>query len=297
VEIKILKTFITVATLKNFSAAAKQLFTVQPNVSRQISDLEKQLGTKLFIRNTREVSLTEAGRVLLPEAIEILANNTRVKNRIKASQSHQKTLKIGYLASACVTFFPQLIRDFSQRYPEIKISILEMTSKEQFNALLDNKIDISFSRPQPLLDKKRFNGSEVYTDTLVAAIPACHPLANKEWLSFNELRDESFIQLKAEETSVLQQQIISKCEMNDFLPEIAEHDGNFRSLMAVVSAGLGISIVPNCVSSIGSNGCSFIPMPELTLTLQLNIYHCSVDCPPHVSSFIEFCSDMNIALD
>ena len=296
-EIKTLKTFITVASLKNFSAAAKQLYTVQPNISRQISDLEKQLEAKLFIRNTREVSLTEAGKILLPEAIEILANNERVKNLIKATQHNQKTLKIGYLASACVTFFPQLIRNFSKRYPEIKITILEMTSIDQLNALLENKIDISFSRPQPLLEKKRFTSTEIYTDTLVAAIPACHPLADKQPLTFNDLRDENFIQFKTKETSDLHRHIVSNCEKNDFLPNITPHTGNFRSLMAVVSAGLGISIVPSCVRSIGSTGCKFIPMQELTLTLQLNMYHCRVASPAHVTDFTEFLESQNITLD
>lgn len=296
-EIKILKTFITVASLKNFSAAAKQLFTVQPNISRQISDLEKQLGTKLFIRNTREVSLTEAGQLLLPEAIQILANNTRVKNLIQASQNDQKTLRIGYLASACVSFFPKLIRDFSKRYPEIKISILEMTSKDQLNALLENKIDISFSRPQPALEKNRFNNAEVYTDSLVVAMPAGHSLADKQQLTFADLRDENFIQFRNQEPIDLHSHIVSNCEKNDFFPNITTHTGNFRSLMAVVSAGLGISIVPSCVQSIGSTGCKFIPMQELTLTLKLKIYYCSVDCLSHIADFIEFFESQNITLD
>ena len=296
-EIKTLKTFIAVASLKNFSAAAKQLYTVQPNISRQISELEKQLDTKLFIRNTREVSLTETGKLLLPEALEILANNARVINLVKSAQNNLKPLRIGYLASACANFFPQLIRDFSHRYPGIQITILEMTSQEQLNALLENKIDISFSRPQPLLEKNRFNSSLVYTDTLVAAIPENHPLACKEQLTFKELKQENFIQFKTEGKSDLHHHIEYHCEKNDFIPNITAHEGNFRSLMAVVSAGLGIAIVPNCVSSVGANGCKFIPMQELTLTLQLNIYHKNIDCPSYVSDFIDFCESENFTLN
>lgn len=293
-EIKTLKSFITVASLKSFSAAAKQLYTVQPNISRQISELEKELGAKLFIRNTRGVSLTETGEILLPEAIEIVANNTRVTNLIKAFQNKQHSLRIGYLASACSTFFPQLISQFSQHYPDIKISIFEMTSKEQLSALLENKIDISFSRPQPLLERKKFYCSEIYTDTLVAAIPACHRFANNEQLTFNELKEENFILFKPEEAVDLHHHIVSNCEKNDFSPNITSHHGNIRSLMTAVSSGLGISIVPNCVRNIGLNGCQFIPMPELTLTLQLNIYHCGITCPSHVTDFVKFCVSKNI---
>ena len=295
-EIKTLKTFITVAALKNFSAAAKELYTVQPNISRQISDLERELDAKLFIRNTREVSLTETGQILLPEAIEIVANNTRVTNLIKAAKNKQHSLKIGYLASACSTFFPQLVNQFSKLYPEVKITIVEMTSKEQLNALLENKIDVSFSRPQPLLEKKKFYCSEIYTDSLVAAIPNSHHLANKESLTFSELKNENFILFKPEESMDLHYHIVSNCEKNDFSPNITSHHGNIRSLMTVVSAGLGISIVPSCVEYLGLNECQFIPMQELTLALQLNIYHCGTTCPAHVTDFFEFCNSKNISL-
>jgi DNA-binding transcriptional LysR family regulator len=296
VEIKTLKTFITVASLKNFSAAAKQLYTVQPNISRQISDLEKELGVKLFTRNTREVNLTATGEILLPEAIEIVANNTRVINIIKAAKDKQQSLRIGYLASACSTFFPQLISQFSKRYPDIKITIHEMTSKEQLEALLENKIDISFSRPQPFLERKKFFCSEIYTDSLVAAIPDNHHLAGKNHLTFAELKNENFILFKPEEAMDLHYHIVSNCEKNDFSPNITSHHGNIRSLMTIVSAGLGISIVPNCVQSIGFKGCQFIPMSELTLSLQLNIYHGNIDCPAHVTDFVNFSLSKNISL-
>lgn len=286
-EIKILKTFIAVASLKSFSAAAKLLYTVQPNISRQISDLEKELGAKLFIRNAREVSLTEIGEILLPEAIEIIANNTRVTNLIKTAQSNQQSLKVGYLASACSTFLPQLISQFSKYHPEIKITIFEMSSKEQLNALLANKIDISFSRLQPLLERRRFHSAPIYSDHLVAAIPACHRFADKKQLYFSDLADENFILFKPEEAIDMHHHIVSNCEQNDFSPNITAHHGNIRSLMTTVSSGLGISIVPSCVENLGLRECVFIPMSELTLNLQLNIYY-SASCPEHVAEFVDF---------
>jgi len=295
-DIKVLKTFITVAALKNFSAAAKQLYTAQPNISRHISDLEKELDTKLFVRNTREVKLTEAGDLLLPEAIEIVANNTRVINLIKAVKGKQKLLRIGYLASACSTFFPQLVSQFSKRSPDVKISIIEMTSKEQLEALLENKIDISFSRPQPSLEKQRFACSEIYVDSLVAAIPNEHHLADKKSVLFSELKEENFILFKPEEAMDLHYHIVSNCEKNQFSPNITSHHGNIRSLMTVVSAGLGISIVPSCVEYLGITECQFIPMHEITLKLQLNIYHNAVTCSQHVSDFVDFCTSKNISL-
>lgn len=295
-EIKTLKTFISVAKLKNFSAAAKELFTAQPNVSRQISELEKELDTKLFIRNTREVNLTAAGQILLPEAIEIVANNTRVTNLITAAKNKQQMLRIGYLASACSTFFPQLVNQFSKLYPNVKITIVEMTSKQQLNALLENKIDISFARPQPSLEKKRFCCSEIYTDSLVAAIPNDHHLADQQQLSFNELAEENFVLFKPEESMDLHHHIVSNCEKNGFTPNITSHHGNIRSLMTVVSAGLGISIVPSCVEYLGINACRFIAMQELSLKLQLNIYHSAETCPEHVNDFVTFCLSKNISL-
>ncbi len=295
-EIKLLKTFIAVATLKNFSAASKKLHTVQPNISRQISDLEKELGAKLFIRTTREVSLTDIGKILLPEAIEIVANNNRVTKLIRSAQNKQKTLRIGYLASACATFFPQLVSQFSKIHPQIKFTIQEMTSKEQLEALLENQIDISFSRHQPLLEKEKFSCSKIYEDSLVLAIPDEHHLLNKNQITFADLKNENFILFKPEEAIDLYYYIISKCEKNDFYPNITSHHGNIRSLMTVVSAGLGISFVPTCVKYLGLNNCHFISMEELDLSLQLNIYHCSATCLPHITEFVDFCTSKNISL-
>jgi len=294
-EIKTLKTFITVAALKNFSAAAKQLHTVQPNISRQISDLESELGVKLFIRNTREVNLTEMGKVLLPEAIEIIANNTRVINLIKTTKDCQLTLRIGYLASACSGFFPRLIRDFTTNYPDINITIREMSTKEQLSALLENQIDIGFSRPLSALENEQFHSAEIYTDSLVAAIPPHHPLENKQTLSFNDLKKENFILFKPEEALDVHSHVIANCEKNKFFPNIISHHGNIRSLMTAVSAGLGISIVPSCVKHAGLTECRFVAMEELTLTLQLKIYH-GISSPQHVTDFVDFCLSKEMTL-
>ncbi|WP_240700815.1 LysR family transcriptional regulator [Vibrio sp. F13] len=146
-DLKTLTTFVTVARLKNFTAAARELHTVQPTVSRHISDLENELQTKLFDRTTHQVDLTPSGERLLPEALHIIENDQRVKSVIKQidSDEHQE-IKVGYLATACSFFLPELINRFRARYTNAQLRLYEMTPAEQIEAMVDNKVDIVFSR-------------------------------------------------------------------------------------------------------------------------------------------------------
>ncbi|MDO6805051.1 LysR family transcriptional regulator, partial [Wenyingzhuangia sp. 1_MG-2023] len=121
--------FIAVATLKSFSAAARELHTVQPAISRHIAALEKELGTLLFILNTRDVHITAAGRQLFTDATRILQQAEEAVLRTqKAANGELGSLKVGYLPSACLTFIPDLVQRFHSQYPDVEISLFEMTA-------------------------------------------------------------------------------------------------------------------------------------------------------------------------
>ncbi|MFA0086990.1 LysR family transcriptional regulator [Vibrio sp. 10N.261.51.F12] len=292
-DIKTLTTFVSVAKHKNFSAAARELHSVQPTVSRHVSELESELGLKLFLRTTHQVELTQAGAVLLPEAQAILANDKRVKTLVQNTQKEEKNhLKVGYLATACSFFLPNLVGQFLLNHSDVTTSLHEMTGQEQFEALTQNKIDVAFSRRQPKLDENLFSVEEIYADKMVAIVPAQHPLANQTELSMSDLEGEPFILFQRSEWIEMYEHILSLAQESGFTPNVTFHPENMRHLVTSVSSGLGISIAPQCIKFIADNNCVCIPISNVNLVLPLYIYYKRSGASSALEKFVSTCSSI-----
>ncbi|MCQ1057673.1 LysR family transcriptional regulator [Photobacterium sp. DNB23_23_1] len=289
-DIKTLRTFITVAKLKNFSAAARELHTVQPTVSRHVSELENELGVKLFQRTTHQVELTLAGEMLLPEALNIIANDQRVKTMLgQTTEQGECQINIGYLATACSFFLPTLLSRFTAANPNTQTNLFEMAADEQYQALTENKIDIAFSRRQPKLDGKQFMVETIYSDRLMAILPLNHPFAERHELSLSELRNERFILFQPHEWIEMYEHILLLCQESGFSPKVASHPDNMRHLVTSVSSGLGISIAPRCIKFIAQDNCVCIPITEVNLVLPLYMYYKRQGVAPQLSELVKAC--------
>ena len=289
-DIKTLRTFITVAKLKNFSAAARELHTVQPTVSRHVSELENELGVKLFQRTTHQVELTQAGAILLPEALNIIANDQRVKSLVGQSMEQGECqINIGYLATACSFFLPTLLSNFMATNPNTQANLFEMAADEQYQALTENKIDIAFSRRQPKLDGNQFMVEKIYSDRLMAILPLNHPLAERKSLTLSELRNERFILFRPNEWTEMYEHILLLCQENGFSPNITCHPDNMRHLVTSVSSGLGISIAPKCIKFIAQDNCVCVPIDEVNLVLPLYMYYKREGLAPQLSELVKAC--------
>jgi len=290
-ELKSLKSFVAVATLKNFSAAARELHTVQPAISRHILSLEEELDTALFIRNTRYVKITAAGEQLLKEATEILALVEGAKLRtLKTAKGEIGTLKIGYLPSACLTFLPQLIKKYKSHYPNVEVTLFEMTVSQQITAFEANQIDLGFSRPLPDNLTSNFDSKTIYTDRLTVILPNDHALANKNQLSLYELKDEAFILFNRDEAVSLFDGIISLCQENNFSPNIVGQPKHMQTLLTTVASGLGVGIAPYCTSALFTQGCTFVPISGSSPTILTQLHYKKLLLSPTAKAFIE-CSD------
>lgn len=260
-EIKKLRYFVTVASLKSFTAAAKELNTVQPAISRQILDLETELGTKLFIRNTREVSLTEAGLYLFANAQRLFdINNELVAQVIKLGKGEVGALRIGYLGSASFAFIGTLVQKFKSMNPNIEISIIEMTSQEQIDAFENNDIDIGFSRPVPKEYTSKINAELIYTDHLIAVLPINHSLATRKSLLFNDLIGQDLVLMSRNKATGLYNKIkrlLVDCGGDH---NIVSEPSSMQTILTEVSAETGIGIVPSCVRRLYTKGCCFVPL-------------------------------------
>ncbi|MDO6695294.1 LysR family transcriptional regulator [Aliiglaciecola sp. 3_MG-2023] len=271
-DIKILKSFVSVAKHKSFSEAARELHTVQPAISRHISALEEELAVTLFNRNSRDVAITPAGEQLLDDALGILALTEQAKQKVKRAHSGTVgTLNIAHLSSACLSFMASLIRTYRSQFPHVHIALFEMTATEQIEALKQDKIDIAFSRPLPTPIADEFISHDIYIDKLVAVVNQSHPLASQKHTDLARLKSEQFIIFNREEALGLFDETIILCKQAGFSPNIISQPRHMQTLVTEVAAGLGVAIAPFCVSKLYSQGCHFIALDNVETQIPLQI--------------------------
>ncbi len=149
IELRKLRYFLTIAEERNFSGAAKRLNMAQPPLSRQIRELEDELGVALFDRSSRPLGLTRAGQLFFEQASQILSSHERLKTTMADfAQSRRPRLSLGIVASAFHLRLPHLIRHYRHAAPDVALTIHEMNSAEQVAALIDGRIDIGLDRTE-----------------------------------------------------------------------------------------------------------------------------------------------------
>lgn len=287
-DFKTLKSFVSVATHQSFSAAAKELNTVQPAVSRHISMLEEELGVVLFDRNSRQVTITRAGEQLLKDATQILLLSSQAKNQaIRAHNGDIGRLTIAYLPSACLTFMAPLVRRYTDRYPNVQIHLLEMTASEQIDAFLENRIDIGFSRPLPVSIKEDFVSHDIYTDKLVAIVGAEHDFAQKKDIDLQALERSKFILFSREEAVGLFDDVIMMCKQVGFSPNVVSQPKHMQTLLTEVSAGFGVGIGPYCIHKLYSEGCHFVDIKQANKAILTQLQYKASNKDALVKAFID----------
>jgi DNA-binding transcriptional LysR family regulator len=244
-----LRCFVTVAEELHFGRAAARLNMTQPPLSRQIQVLEHIVDAPLLERTSRSVRLTPAGRSFLPEAKRILKlaeSASQVARRIAMGKTG--SLKIGYTAAAAYGFLPELVAVCRARLPEVDFSLKEMVSGDQLEALASGQIDAGLLRPpigRPGLATRR-----VLAEPLLAAIPRKHPLALVPTLSIKDFDGQPFVMYSPYESRYFHDLLVALFQHADILPRYVQHLGQIHSILAMVRAGLGSSIVPAAAASL-----------------------------------------------
>ena len=245
-ELRHLRYFVAVAEELHFGRAAVRLNISQPPLSQQIQALEQMLAVRLFERTNRRVALTEAGRVFLDEARAILLRaEAAVQLARRAQRGELGELKVGFTASAPFTsIMPRSILAFRQAYPDVQLSLLEMSSGEVVDALLEQRIQVGVLRPFELPDS--IESVELFRDPLVAVLPAEHPLAagSEEGLSLAALADEPFVFFPRSYTTGLHDQLHELSRQAGFTPRITQEANETMTIIGLVGAGMGVSMLP-----------------------------------------------------
>lgn len=286
-EIRLLKTFVSVAIHKNFSAAARELNTVQPAVSRQISDLEYELDTPLFTRTTRDVKLTAAGEMLLPEAQAILAQEKQARDIVhRAAAGKTGNLRVGYIGPACLQFLPILVQRYSDQFPDVQLTLEDLTARQQIDAFASDKIDIGFSRSLPETIRGNFSCRTIYSDNLSVFISDTDPLSEKAVLRLKELKRHAFIMFERNGAEHLFDQSIAACQHAGFSPRIERQVASMQSVLTHVASGLGVTLAPNCIRHLNVSGCRRVPIKDKIKKMTFEVQYPHSNDNPTIGSFI-----------
>jgi DNA-binding transcriptional LysR family regulator len=258
-DFKQLRCFVTVAEELHFGRAAARLNMTQPPLSRQIQMLEHIIDAPLLERTSRSVKLTPAGRSFLPEARRILKlaeSASQTAHRIAIGSAG--SLKIGFTAGAAYAYLPELLAACRARLPDVDFSLKEMISADQLEALSSGQIDAGLLRPP--VTRQDLATRHVVAERLVAAIPLKHPLAAAETLSIKDFDGQPFVMYSPYEARYFHDLMVALFARADVMPRYVQHLSQIHSILAMVRAGLGLSIVPASAASLKIANVRFRPL-------------------------------------
>lgn len=249
-ELRHLRYFVAVAEELSFGRAAQRLHIAQPPLSRQIRDLERDVGATLFDRGSRGVTLTAAGRAFLPEARLTLAQAERAQRTAqRAALGETGRLRVGFVEAATHSgILPDVLGFFRMHLPAIGLSLLEMDSVQQAEALHESRIDLGLVGSIPPDADRWLHTEPVYVDPLVLAVPHDHPLAGRKRFALRDLAAESFVLVPRYANPVLYDDVIARCREAGFSPRIAQEAAGWHTTVSLVSAGVGIAFVPQSLA-------------------------------------------------
>ncbi|GCE29095.1 LysR family transcriptional regulator [Dictyobacter alpinus] len=266
IELRHLRYFVVVAEELNFSRAAERLQMAQPPLSQQIRQLEQELGVQLLERNKHSVQLTEAGKVFLADAQRLLQQVEQAITNVQQAQRGQVgQLKIGFIATAADSIVPEVLKVYRARYPRVNVSLREMLGRDQLQALKDHELHVGFLVPPGASGMQPQISMEiVQRNPLVAVLPENHALAGKQSLAVNELAEEPFILYPHTSSSVFHDLIVGECNRAGFTPIVAQEVSEIRTLLGLVAAGLGVSLIPSTVTLFRPQGIVYLPLRDST---------------------------------
>jgi len=270
-ELRHLRYFVAVAEELNFGRAARRLHIAQPPLSRQIRDLEREVGTPLFERGSRGVELTHAGRAFLPEVRLTLAQAERAQRTAqRAARGETGRLRVGFVEAATHSgILPDVLSFFRMHLPSIGLSLLEMDSAQQAEALREGRIDLGVAAGAPIDGDRFLHAEPVYSEPLVLAVPAGHALDGRKRFALADLADESFVLIPRYSGQALHDDIIARCRDAGFSPHVAQEAAGWYTMVSLVSAGVGVAFVPASLARVQRDGVAYRPLRELGVSLEL----------------------------
>jgi len=269
-ELRHLKYFVAVAEELHFTKAAEKLFVAQPALSRQIKQLEKELGILLLNRTKRTVSLTVAGKFFYKEVKELFLTLEQIKAKTKQIETGLAgKIRVGYVGSAMLSILPRVMTELQKKQPDVHLELFEMPAKIQMENLVAEKIDIGFLRTP--YEEKSLNKEVVFSETYSLVLPMNHKKDQKNYKGLHEFADENFILTPRNAAERYFDNIIALCASAGFSPKIIHESLYENATIRLVENNIGISIFPTSFKKAFNAKVKFIELKNVPDRLQLSI--------------------------
>lgn len=266
IELRHLRYFIAVAEHANFSRAAEALGTAQPSLSQQIRALEAGIGVTLFDRSTRRIALTAAGTEFLAEARALLAQlDVAIAHARAAERGLRGELRIAYTFSAMLTELPSAIRAYRAGHPDVRIALSAQAPAALLDALRQGAADVGLLLVQPGTSRcAEIDMRPLGSLPLRAAVPAGHRLARRRAVTIEDIGDDPLV-LFDRRLAGIYDAVLQLCRERGFVPARIEEVDRVETMLGLVAAGEGVSIVPQAYETLGFGGVAYMaltPAPE-----------------------------------
>jgi len=263
-ELRHLRYFCVVAEELNLTCAAERLHMSQPPLSRQIKQLEQEVGTELFKRSSRGLRLTPAGIFFQQHALQILEKVEVTIDATRRMARSQRTLfGVGFVPSVFYGQLPMLVRDLRKR-DNIELSLSEMTTIQQIQALKAGRIDIGFGRLR--IDDPDVEQEILFNEPLIAALPTGHPLEGSS-PTCEELARYPLIIFPAKPRPSMADVVLGIFRRQRLKIDVVQEANELQTALSLVASGIGITLVPEQVKRVQREGVSYVTLADKTITI------------------------------
>ncbi len=260
-ELRHLRYFVAVAEALSFTRAARKLHLSQPSLTRQVRNLEAELGVRLLERANNRITLTEEGRLFLFDSRRVLALCAdSVANVQRLNRKESVHLNIGYVANIHYGLLPATLGAFRKLYPRVALNLFDLTSAEQFQALDSGKIDLGFIGLNPALSGHDLLSECVTYDAIFAALPSVHPLAKKAKIRLADLAPLFFVSMSVKTHPGTREWLLDLCQGAGFPAKILQEADVEPTALKFVAGGLGVALLPEQVVELPHEGVVFRPL-------------------------------------
>lgn len=286
-ELRHLRYFEVLGTTLNFTRAAEQLHIAQPPLSRQIRQLEEELGTELIDRNARPLALTKAGSFFLEQCSQLLARLNEVQEATRRiGQGQRRWFGIGFVPSALYGFLPGLIRTYRMASEEVEVVLYEMTSVQQAEALKAGRIDVGFGRLP--LDDPQLVCEIITEEPLIVALPLRHPLLKAARITLAMLASEPFILYPVRPRPSYADHVLQQFRAHGLSLANVIDANEMQTAIGLVAAGLGVTLVPASVKRLQRDDIVYRPLADQNVTSPVIMNRRAEDESPDLQRFRAF---------
>ncbi len=260
-ELRHLRYYVAVAEALSFTRAAEKLRLAQPSLTRQIRNLEEEMGVRLLDRSNNRVTLTDEGRRFLFDAKKLLAQCAESVDAVqRMNRGEASGLDIGYVANIHYGLLPATLGAFRKLRPGVALNLYDMTRAEQLQALAARKIDLGFIGLRPVQASAELATVCVARDAILVALPSGNALARRARLKLADLASQFFVCLSARSDPGARDWLLDLCQTAGFAAKILQEADDEPTALKFVADGLGVALVPIQITGLPHDGVTFLPL-------------------------------------